>query len=302
MSSAHQRSARELIADLCDGSLQPVDGPRLAQLLRDDPILRNEYLDQAMVDGLLRYELGIDRPTIPSQFIAPPRNNLIKLTFGTLVVALMVAAFVGGYRWFDQNRPIDIPLQLSNLSFESDISVSEIPVFYGWYGDEAKSVTGEEGHHAPHGNRMLQFVRSLHQPSNECEVYQLLDLSAASNMSRRQPLFLEAKMVANARAEGQATSYVISLELYTYSELPALVNVLAPDRLSRNMRVSANKIAADSDPESWQEVKLLMPLPKDARYGIVKISALESGEGADDKYKEVFVDNVQIRMTNKEVF
>jgi hypothetical protein len=302
MSAANQKSARELIADLCDGLLQPEDRAKLTELLREDPLLQNEYLDQAMVDGLLRYELGIDRPTIPSQFFAPPRNNLIKLTLGTLVVALVVSVFLNEYWWFDQNRLFEVPIQVSNYSFERDLGISATPIFFGWYGDEAQSVTGEEVNLAPHGNRMLQFVRSLHQPSNECEIYQLIDLSAVSDTSRREPLFLEAKMVANARANGEKTSYLIALELYTYSELPELDIVLAPDRLGKNMRVSSHKIAADSDPESWQEVKLVMPLPNDARYGIVKISAHESGTGADDKYQEVFVDNVQIRMTNKEVF
>jgi len=302
MSTANQKSARELIADLCDGLLQPEDRAKLTELLREDPLLQNEYLDQAMVDGLLRYELGIDRPTIPSQFFAPPRNNLIKLTLGTLVVALLVSLFLGGYSWFDKNRLVDIPVQLSNNSFERDLGISLTPISSGWYGDEAQSVVGDQGHLAPHGNRMLQFVRSLHQPSNECEIYQLIDLSAVTDTSRREPLFLEAKMVANVRANGEKTSYLIALELYTYSELSELDIVLAPDRLGKNVRVSSHKIAADSDPESWQEVKLVMPLPNDSRYGIVKISAHESGTGADGKYQEVFVDNVQIRMTNKEVF
>jgi hypothetical protein len=302
MNAANQKSARELIAELCDGLLQPEDLARLTGLLREDPLLQNEYLDQAMVDGLLRYELGIDRPTIPSQFVDPSRNDAMKLTLGTLVVALMVSVFLGGYWWFDQNRLIDVPIQLSDYSFESELGISATPIFSGWYGDEAQSVTGEELNLAPHGNRMLQFVRSLHQPSNECEIYQLIDLSAVNNKSRREPLFLEAKMVANARANGEDTSYLIALELYTYSELPELELALAQDRLDKTVRVFSHKIAADSDPESWQEVKLVMPLPNDARYGIVKISARESGIGADDKYKEVFVDNVQIRMTNKEVF
>ncbi|MCU0712556.1 MAG: hypothetical protein MUC43_10895 [Pirellula sp.] len=302
MTAANQKSARELIADLCDGLLQPEDRVRLTGLLREDPLLQNEYLDQTMVDGLLRYELGVDRPTIPSQFVDSPRNNLMKLTLGTLVVALMVSVFLSGYWWFDQNRLIDMPIQLSDYSFERDLDISATPILSGWYGDEAKSVTGEEVNLAPHGNRMLQFVRSLHQPSNECELYQLIDLSAVSNTSRRASLFLEAKMVANARASGEKISYLIALELYTYSELPELDIDLAPNRLGKDVRVSSHTIAADSDPESWQEVKLVMPLPNDARYGIVKISARESGMGADDTFKEVFVDNVRIRMTNKEVF
>lgn len=302
MNSANQKSARELIAELCDGLLQPEDRAKLTELLREDPLLQNEYLDQAMVDGLLRYELGIDRPTIPSQFFAQSRNSLSKLTLGTLVVALMVSVFLGGNEWFDKRQLIDVPIQLSDYSFERDLGISVTPILSGWYGDEAQSVTGEEFNLAPHGNRMLQFVRSLHQPSNECELYQLIDLSAVSNGSQREPLFIEAKMVANARANRKETSYLIALELYTYSELPELDIALSPDRLGRIVRFSSHKIAADSDPESWQELKLVMPLSNDARYGIVKISARESGTGADDNYKEVFVDNVQIRMTNKEVF
>lgn len=302
MNAGNQKFARELIADLCDGLLRPEDRARLAELLREDPLLRNEYLDQAMVDGMLRYEFGLDRPLMPNQFVTPPRNNLSKLMLGTVVVALMVSMFLGGYWWFDQSRLVEVPIQLSNCSFESDRAISATPTFSGWYGDEAQSVTGEEGCLAPHGKRMLQFVRSSHQPSNECEVYQLLDLSAVGNASRHAPLFLDARMVANAHASKDETSYVIALELYTYSELPELETALAPDRLGKNVTLSSHKIAADSNPESWQELKLVTPLPQNTKYGIVKISVRETGVGADGKYKEVFVDNVQIRMTNKEVF
>lgn len=302
MNLSNEKSARELIARLCDGLLQPEDRASLTGLLCEDPLLQSEYLDQAMVDGLLRYELGMDRPTIPNQFVDPPRNNLIKLSLGALLSALMVSVFLGGYWWLDKNRLIDVPLHLSNFSFESELNISATPIFSGWYGDEAQSVTGKDVNFAPHGNRMLQFGRSLNQPSNECEVYQLIDLSAVSNKSRRESLFIEAKMVANTRADGQDTSYLIALELYTYSELPELEIALAPDRFGRNVRVSSHKIAADSDPDSWQELKLIMSLPNDTRYGIIKISARESGMGTDGTCEEVFVDNVQIRMTNKEVF
>lgn len=161
MNSANQKSARELFAELCDGLLQPQDRAKLTELLREDPLLQNEYLDQAMVDGLLRYELGIDHPTITSPFFAPSRNNLSKLTLGTLVVALMVSVFLGGNGWFDKGQLIDVPIQLSDYIFERGLGISATPILSGWYGDEAKSVTGEEVNLAPHGNRMLQIHREL---------------------------------------------------------------------------------------------------------------------------------------------
>lgn len=302
MSSANQKSARELIAELCDESLQREDRARLMQLLRDDPLLQNEYLDQAMVDGLLRYEFGIDRSTIPAQFVGNTNKPHATLIVGSLVFSLLACLFAGGYLWINRDKPLNIPIQLANLSFESDLPISTSPVLYGWYGDEAQIVAGSDDHFAPHGNRMLQLIRSVHQPSNECEVYQLLDLSLPRVDSGQLPLFIEAKMVANTHSTEVGASFVISLELYTYSELPELTNILVPRKSGGDIMVAANQIVADSDPESWQEVKLLMPINSGARYAIIKVSARDGSKMADDEFKEVFIDHVQIRMTNQGIF
>jgi len=299
MNSDKQKSASELIADLCDGLLRPEDKARLTRLLRDDPFFQNEYLDQAMIDGMLRYEFGFDRLTVPYQFVDTANHTPLKLIVGAFVVSLLAFIFAGEYLWLKQDTPLDISIPLANLSFESDLPISTKPMLDGWYGDEAQIVTGSDDHLAPHGIRMLQLVRSVHQPSNECEVYHVIDLSSVSNKSGPRPLFIEAKMVANARSNRGEASFVISLELYTYSELPELERILVPSQLSNHVMVSGNKVAADSDPKSWQELRLLMPLAKDAKYGIIKISARDSSLMADDEYKEVFIDHVQVRMTNE---
>ena len=299
MNSANQKPTSELIAKLLDEMLPPEEGARLMQSLRDDPLLQNEYLDQAMVDGLLRYEFGIDRPTIPDQFVDTKNDTRFKPIVGAIVISLMACLFAGGYLWLDRHEPLNIPIQLANLSFESDMPISTIPVLYGWYGDEAQIVAGSDDNAAPHGNRMLQLVRSVHQPSNECEVYQLLDLGSARGHSGQLPLFIEAKMDANTRSTDVRSSLVISLELYTYSELPELASILVPRGSIGDVMVAANQIVADNDPKSWQEVRLLMPLTSGARYGIIKVSARDGSKMADDEFKEVFIDNIQIRMTNQ---
>lgn len=46
-------------------------------------------------------------------------------------------------------------------------------------------------------------------------------------------------------------------------------------------------------------VRLLMPFNSGAKYGIIKVSARDGSKMADDEFKEVFIDHVQIRMTNE---
>lgn len=299
MKPDNQKSVGELIAELCDGLILPEDKDRLTLLLRDDPLLQNEYLDQAMVDGMLRFEFESERPTIPDHFINTADSTPFRLLAGSLVLSLLTLIFAGVYLWLKRDKPVDIPIQLANLSFESNLPISTAPLLHGWYGDEAQIVTGSDDHLAPHGDRMLQFIRSVHQPSNECEVYQLMDLSLVSDNSGKGPLFLEAKMVVNARSIDVEASIVVSLEIYTYSELPALERTLAPEGFSGDVMFSANKVTADSDPDSWQEIRLLMPLAKDAKCGIVKISARDGSAMADNEFKDVFIDNVRVRMTNE---
>lgn len=303
MSPPGERPTGELIAELCDGMIQPEDLARLEDLLYDDPILQHEYLDQAMIEGLLRYEFGVERPSIPNQFASESsRIRLRKLAAKSLGAFMLVLICCGGYWWFRPDSHAEITVKLANLSFEDDLPISTEPILNGWYGDVARVVHGSEDNLAPHGHRMLQLIRSVHQPANECEVYHVLDLRQHRHEHRRRPAFVEATVVVNTRSDVSKTPYVISLELYTYTELPKIWQTLAPDALSNNVMVSGNTIAADSDPNSWQEIKLMMPLIPDKNFGIIKISVADRSSSAENVFSEVFVDNVQVRMTNKGLF
>ena len=300
MSSTDERPARELIAELCDGLIQQSDRSRLEQLLRDDPILQHEYLDQAILDGLLQYEFGIDHPTIPNQFATyDSRSDFGKLSARSLVVLLFGVIFAGGYWWLNRDFDLEIPIQLANVSFESDLPISREPIRDGWYGDVARIVFGSEDNLAPDGQRMLQLIRSVHQPSKECEVYQVLDLRQSPMKTLDRPAYIKATVTVNTRSFTGEEPYLLSLELYICTELPELQHRLAPQTWSSDMMTAGSQVAADSDPDSWQEIRLVMPLSRDAKFGIVKISVRDTNKLADDEFSEVFVDNVQVRLTNK---
>jgi hypothetical protein len=300
MSSTDGRSARELIAELCDGLIQQDDRSRLEELLRDDPILQHEYLDQAMIDGVLRYEFGIDSPTIPDQFATyHSRSDFVKLSARSLIVLLFAVIVASGYWWLNRDLHLEIPIQLANVSFENDLPISNEPIRDGWYGDVARIVFGNEDNLAPDGKHMLQLIRSVHQPSKECEVYQVLDLRQSPTKTLDRPAYIEATVTVNTRSFMGDEPYLLSLELYICTELPELQHRLAPQTWSSDMTTAGSQVAADSDPDSWQEIRLVMPLSRDAKFGIVKISVRDTNKLADDEFSEVFVDNVQVRLTNK---
>lgn len=303
MSSAEGRPARELLAELCDGLIQQHDRSRLEQLLRDDPILQHEYLDQAMIDGLLRYEFGIDYPSVPKQFVPPDnRGNLKKLSARLFVVLLVAVIFAGGFWWLNRDVHLEIPVQLANVSFENDLPIATELIRNGWYGDVARIVFGSEDNVAPDGKHMLQLIRSVHQPSKECEVYQVVDLRQSPLIMLDRPVYLEATVTVNARSFTVDEPYLLSLEIFTYTELPELRHTLSPQTWSSDMMTAGKQVTADNDPDSWQEIRLVMPLNRDAKFGIVKISVRDTSKLADDEFSEVFVDNVRVCMTNNGLF
>lgn len=300
MSTPDKRPVRDLIAELCDGLIQPNDRSELEQLLRNDPILQHEYLDQAMIDGLLRYEFGIDHPTIPNQFANDAkRSGLGKLIARSLVVLLFVLIFAGVYSWLKRDFHLEIPIQLANVSFENDLPISTEPILNGWYGDVARIVFGSKDNLAPDGKHMLQLIRSVHRPSKECEIYQVLDLRQSSIGAFDHPAYLEATVTVNSRSLRGDEPYLFSLELYTCTELPELRNRLSPKTWSSDLMTAGKQVAADADPDSWQELRLVMPLGRDVKFGIVKISVRDISMFTDDEFSEVFVDNVRVRVINQ---
>ena len=303
MNSTGDKPARELIAELCDGLIQPVDKARLEQLLRDDAILQQEYLDQAMIDGLLRYELGVDRPSIPNQFDGDKsKSGVVRLVARPLVFVLLALTVTAGYWWFRPDSHVTFTVPLQNVSFENDQPISNLPILNGWYGDVARILLGSEDNQAHDGQRMLQLIRSVHPPSKECEIYHVVDLRQAGFKTRDSSRFIEGTVMFNALSDTSSEPYTFSMEIFTYAELPEIDQSLAPETWSSDMTTAGKKVIADSDRNSWQEVKLVMPLSPTAKFGIVKISVRDDSQSADDEFSEVFVDNVQVCMTNKGLF
>jgi hypothetical protein len=81
-----------LLMGLVDGDLSPVESERLADLLRDDPALREKYVDYLLVDSLLHWE---QTTAVPAPTPAPPRPRRrlwpAVATAGALAATLLVA-------------------------------------------------------------------------------------------------------------------------------------------------------------------------------------------------------------------
>jgi hypothetical protein len=301
------KSERELIAEICDGGISQSDIVRLGTLLSADPLLQQEYLDQVLIDGLLQYELGMNHSSIRNQSSVSNSANMLRhrkapvplvAIFASLILAILG---LGSIWWFQAGPKMDYPIPLANISFENISPISNVPTREGWYGDIARIVRGTQGNVAQHGDHMLQLIRSIHQPSGECEVYQAFNLSQIRELRMKHPAFIEATIAVNARGNDSGESCILALELYTSPTALPEHQLLAPHTWNRDLMTAGKQVAADSDGESWQEINLVMPLSKDARFGIVKISVRDGGNMDEKDYPEVFVDNVRIRIRGKEL-
>lgn len=302
MSHSPEKSGCNLIAELCDGRLNSKDAAVLSQLLSSDRILQEEYLDQLLVAGLLQYEFGMERSSPPQE----PSHSILgkyawKPVAAVLGLCFAVLVGVGGRQWFELRLDTELFIPLVNTSFESASPIFHRPTMDGWYGDVAHIVRETQGNTAHDGRHMLQLIRSVHQPAGECEVYQAFDLSPFSRSVNASTAYIEATVAVNARANESGKSYILALELYITTATPLDQESLAPQSWNRDLLSAGKQVAADTDRDSWQEIKLIMPLSQNAKFGILKISVRDDSGLRDEDFSEIFVDNVQVRLRSRGV-
>jgi hypothetical protein len=332
MSISSESSNRELIARLCDGEMSSIDMDRLGKTLSADPLLQHECLDQLLIQGLLQYEYGLVEPgtfgcendahvdgdheisdTRPAvgaaEFEATShgigRNRLPgwkELGFQALGFSLLLTVLAVGWWRLRPQPKIDVAIPLVDASFENASLVTFHPQANGWYGDEALVVRENRTNRAHDGEHMLQLVRSLREPAGEWEIYQAFDLRQLQAVgSDRSPAELEASVAFNACGAAIGKSYVFGLQLYATSAPLSEQELVSPETGTRELLTARRYITADWDAGSWQEIRLVMPLNRDAAFGLVKISVRNSDSADNKEIPEVFVDNVQVRVKSQGV-
>ncbi|SFJ09752.1 hypothetical protein [Planctomicrobium piriforme] len=313
MNTSQPGELPELIARLSDGSLSAVEKQRLNDLLLDDPIAQEEYLDHMLIDGLLEREFG--GAVVASDKIAVLRSSGLQHSASTKVhprrhswkwvlapVGLLTAIVSGWWfvaEQFDESRRR--PLALANSGFEHGTTASAVNVDGAtWTGDVA-DVVGEHHGIAPlEGKRMLRFVKSRVHPENNCELSQVIDLSGIAVMPGEEAVAIEASAFFNAvRNELADEGYTFGLTLMAFDEDPREENVTWTASHEQPLSFSGSHARADADSGSWQEVTASLPLPADAKYLMVSLAVTRpNGEQADEEFPGQFADRVALNLVH----
>lgn len=305
---------RELVGRLSDGMLTPQEGAELNQLLKDDPIAQEMYLDHLFVDGLLERELV---GTVAGPFPAglPPRPArrearrsdtsrrlprwLRSLAVGGVSLAIG-AAVIGWMR--PSEGAVGRPLPLTDSSFESgSLVASPTSLLASWYGDDADVVPDHLGVKPLEGNRMLRFVRSTTKPENSCDLYQIIDLQSIEKELAEGPAHIEASAAFNAAPETlQEGDCIFGVTVFAYSEDPSGKPHVWPLHSETPLTFSGNQTRADDDAESWQRVHTRLSLPAGSKFLIVQLSVMRSGDDEDHdqptEFPGQFADGVSVRL------
>lgn len=319
MSQSHESELRDLIARASDGTLTPVDGERLTELLKADPIAQEMYLDHMLIEGLLERELGAALPAAVKSPL-PPRAALpvaakrrrfalpawfrhSHLRREGIPLAILMFVALGWFGWARWGHTTRHPLNLANSSFESasGLSVGKMSEA-SWYGDVAHVVEQYSGIKPLEGNRMVRFVKSASEPEHSCELYQIVDLKEIADALAAGPVLVEASASFNAIADKlDDGEYVFGISMFAYAEDPAGQPHVWPMRWDSPLHFSGHQTNADADAQSWQKVTTRLTLPQGTKYLVIQLAVIHrdpegNSEEDPDEFPGQFADHVTVHL------
>lgn len=306
MTGKPKKNYRDLVAGVCDQQLDRGELEHLNDLLKSDPIAQQEWLDHLFIDALLQYELGgkinpawsSERSTDDSsaEKFEPRRLNGHVRIFASLVLLLLASLSIW---WFRADSTGEIQLQMSNSSFENFTTVSYLPTMTGWYGDTAHVVTSVMDIVPVDGERMLRLVRTVSEPQDSCEVYQVVDLRHLRRLFLlNDTVFVEASAAVNSLAADESSPYLFTMHLYGLPDNPLEQKSLWPVAWRTDISFVGKQLLADSDHQTWQRIQSTIPLHADTNFLLVQISVRNENHQDGTDYPGQFVDHVQISLKN----
>jgi len=105
--SPAQPEFETLIAAMLDGAPGPQARERMAALLRADPALRAEYVQQMRVDSLLAFATGrAAAPAAATTIASPPAaGKIVRFPFIRVAAAAAVLLLAGAFFWTSRLTP-----------------------------------------------------------------------------------------------------------------------------------------------------------------------------------------------------
>lgn len=287
---------RLAIEALCGDSPAGIDHEAFSKLLHADPLAQEEYLDQMLMHGFLHHHFSgfthvsqviPDKTGGGGRFYTPYRKRAIVACM-SLAACLMIMA-----SYFARNTSTDKGV-LANASFEQEGAIAIHPALSVWYGDLTQVVDQLNDVRPEHGENMLQLLRSVNEPMDSCEVYQVIDLRDVPQFTHRERLLVEASAAINSIDAEDGGPYVFALHLYAANENPIGQTALSPEAWESELQFGGQQLTADSDRTSWQQIRSSLPLEIDSRYLILQLSVRTPHHPAGIDYPGQFVDHVQI--------
>lgn len=307
-----------LLAKLSDGTITAEETARFGELLKQDPISQEIYLDHMLVDGLLEREFSavesgpgslltyaIPTPTFRHKEMANARR--VRLSQWPVACCVGLLLLMAGVFWGvrpaaepkDEAIP-PLPVPLADSGFETNPQALPAPAqSASWYGDTAE-VVGPQFNIVPlEGDRMLRFVRSKSEPDNGCELYQLVDVGKMADSLGKRSVAVEASAFFNAAsADSKETDYSFGVTLYAYAGDPTEEPHAWPFRWEQPLKFGGNQIPADQDSKSWQRVTARLDVPAETQYVVVQISVMRKDHDPDAEFPGHFVDNVEVNLVS----
>lgn len=307
------------IDDCLEGRLSEADAARLSAALQESPEARTRYWESASIHGLLEHTMQQESLRVITRQAAPlpPKFNrwlqwrplaaaaagIVFGMFCTSVVWAGVALFRRG--------PEPVAVALANADFDTfgEMKVGGFPKEGGyWRGDACAVVSEASGIRPRSGAGMLQFLHSdgktdgVGRQLYASDQWQLVDLTKyRASMREGDGVVAELEAWFNSTATKSEEREAFSIELFairatSVSELNAISSFWL--RQSNVVVASGTRrLVVDTDPATWERVSLDLPVPAEAKYLLVHLSAMaRPGAAVGKLFPGEFADSVSLKL------
>ncbi|MCM8534076.1 MAG: hypothetical protein NE330_23135 [Lentisphaeraceae bacterium] len=264
-------------------------------------MLQSQSIDDHMQQDMDSPEMKEEKSPI---LFSPFLRSCATLALGVIigVSSMSVANAVS------KNMSILAPFGKLFESFESapEPETRGIPEQANIWGGDSTQVTLEEQNISPlDGKRMLRFLKADY-PSKPVpggylsEIYRWVDLNDISYNRLNETTEIKVSANFNATTEQSKKGLSCSLDIYAYDSIPP---GLSPNHmvdsliLSSFAHTSRRIQAIDTNPNSWEDIEVDMPLPAKANYILIRIAAYRHDIKQIDPnlvFKGAYIDDIRI--------
>jgi len=278
----------------------------LARLLVDEQVLVSRLREDGLV-AILDQDSSSTITRFPNQTAGRYRSpwfswRPLLATAAGLVLGLFSASMVFGSILL---RSQVHQLALANPSFEETTGrvPSGFPRAMGiWSGDETEVITGgSSSTSALHGGKVLRFVRAEADRSDPmgaaygCDVYQLVDLRAARELTKGGPATLEFSAAFRDGRPPASVLTKISCRIYVFNGDPVRLGESWPNALEDALTTALGRWDSTGENPNWHRVEAQTVLPPRGEFAVVHLTVWDSSqEGRPAAFGQIYADDIRL--------